>query len=168
MPKYCLDTSGFSNPLLDLPEDIHVTLWAKVRARVQTGVFCWNGEIAKELKSIYGEIGTCLQGCNGACCLEIGSGSWPWEAYLKEVERLRVAYRDYISEYNAGRKNTVGLTDVSIVALGKVLGLPVMSMEKPSRNETSLTKMRIPDLCGREGVQHLTFNGFLRAERITS
>lgn len=167
MPKYCLDTSGFSNPILDMPEDIHVTLWAKVRQRLQAGDF-WNGEIGKELESIFGELGQCLQKCASACCMEIGQGTWAWQSYLKEVERMRVAYKQYISEYNGNRKNTVGLNDVSIVVLGKTLKLPVMSMEKPNRNEPSEKRLKIPDLCALEGVDHLSFNEFLRAEGISA
>jgi hypothetical protein len=35
MKKYCLDTSGLSNPLEFMPEDIHVTLWGVL------SVFFW-------------------------------------------------------------------------------------------------------------------------------
>ena len=168
MFRYCLDTSGFSNPALDLPEDIHVTLWTKIVALVETHALCWNREIGDELKSITGAIGQCLRDCDSDCCLEIGAGNWPWEDYLAHVERMRVEYRQYISEYNGNRKNTIGLNDLSIVALAKTLGLPVLSMEKPNRGQVSERKMRIPDLCVAEGVMHYDFNGFLRAEGITS
>ena len=76
MHKYCLDTSGVSNPIMDLPEDIHVTLWQKIQQCVTSGLFCWNKEIQKELDSIYGETGDCLRACNGSCCYEIGADSW--------------------------------------------------------------------------------------------
>jgi Domain of unknown function (DUF4411) len=164
--KYCLDTSGVSNPFTELPEDIHVSLWASVRQRISDGVFCWNAEIAKELSHITGALGDCLQGCNGVSCLEIGAGTWPWQEYLKTLEGFRTDYKDYISEYNANRADTVGVTDVSIVALAKTMKLPVVSMEKPNLHQPSLKRMRIPELCTRVKVDHLTFNQFLRAEGI--
>ena len=44
--KYCLDTSGFSNPLMEMPEDIHKTLWPSVVSKIEAHIFCWNVEIA--------------------------------------------------------------------------------------------------------------------------
>jgi hypothetical protein len=129
-PKYCLDTSGFSNPLLEMPDDIHVTLWTQVVNRIETGALCWNAEIAEELKSIPGSVGAVLKKCNGSCCLEIGDDGWPWQEYLKTNEEWRQTYKLFISEYNGNRKRTVGLNDVSIVALAKTLNLPIISMEK--------------------------------------
>jgi len=38
MKKYCLDTSGFSTPLENMPEDIHETRWAKVAELVTSGI----------------------------------------------------------------------------------------------------------------------------------
>jgi hypothetical protein len=62
----------------------------------------------------------------------------------------------------------VGLKDVSIIALAKTLKLPLVHMEKPNTHQPSQKRMRIPDVCDKEGVKHLTFNEFLRAEGITS
>ena len=166
--KYCLDTSGVSNPFTDLPEDIYASLWLSVRQKIAAGVFCWNVEIAKELQHINGNLGSCIQGCNGSSCLEVGVGSWPWASYLTIFETLRTTYGDYISEYNGNRADTVGVTDVSIVALAKALSLPVVSMEKPNLLQPSQKKMRIPELCGKVHVKHMTFNEFLRAEGITA
>jgi len=168
MAKYCLDTSGFSNPLMDLPSDIHVTLWAKIQSAIENGIFCWNVEISVELESIFGDLGERLAECNGDCCLEIGQDGWPWEDYLVVFEALKTKYQKFISEYNGNRKNTVGVNDISIIALAKVLKLPVMSMEIPTTNLASEKRLRIPDVCKLENVVHLTFNDFLRAEGITS
>lgn len=168
MAKYCLDTSGFSNPILDMPDDIHMTLWTKVRAMVEDGLFCWNEEIAVELNSIPGDLGQTLQDCHEDCCHEIGSNGWPWQEYLEKVEELRIKYNQYISEYNGNRKNTVGLNDVSIIALAIVLNLPIVSMEKPNGNPSSEKRMRIPEVCTEEGVKHLWFNDLMRAEGITA
>lgn len=72
-----------------------------------------------------------------------------------------------ISEYNGNRKSTAGLNDISIIALAMTLGLPLISMETQNVYQPSQKKMRIPDVCAAEGVLHLTFNDFLRAEGIT-
>ena len=57
------------------------------------------------------------------------------------------------------------LNDISIVALAKTLNLPVVHMESwvPEDNQT---KRRIPNICALEGVAHLRFNEFLRAEKL--
>ncbi|MBZ0325294.1 MAG: DUF4411 family protein [Alphaproteobacteria bacterium] len=168
MHKYCLDTSGISNPVMELPETIHVSLWSKVVDLIHARVFCWNYEIGEELQSIPGVAGDALKSCNGECCFEISVGDWDWNGYLKRVEDWRTTYHDYISEYNGGRKNTIGLNDLSIVAFAKTLERPVVSMEKRNLGPPSQTRMRIPDLCDKESVQHLTFNEFLAAEGVTA
>lgn len=166
MHKYVLDTSGLSNPVMDLPEHIYVSLWAKVIEAIESGVFCWNADVAEQLKSIPGNVGATLAACNGNCCLEIGQESWPWRKYLEVVEGWRVSYKQFISEYNGNRKNTIDLVDLSVVALAKTLGKPVMSMERRNPGQPSATKLRIPDLCDRENVRHLAFNDFLEVECI--
>jgi hypothetical protein len=115
---------------------------------------------------IYGDTGNCLKDCRDSCCYEVGKGQWPWEQYLEIVEAMRVKYHQYISEYNGGRADTIGINDVSIVSLAKVMGLPLLSMEKPNRGQPSQRKMRIPDLCVAENVKHINFTEFLRAEEI--
>jgi hypothetical protein len=165
---YCLDTSGFSNPLMDMPDDIHVSLWTQVMASITSDRVCWNGEIAEELKSIYGNVGACLNGQKRTCCLEVGDDDWDWESYLVTYEQWQVTYTPFISEHNGGKKNTIGLNDLSIVALAKTMGLPLISMEKRNLNQPSTNKLKIPNLCDVVGVQHLDFNDFLRAEEISA
>jgi hypothetical protein len=38
---------------------------------------------------------------------------------------MKVRHEAVISEYNGNRKNTIGLNDLTIIALAKTLGLPV-------------------------------------------
>ena len=166
MAKYCLDTSGLSNPAMEMPETIYVSLWAQVTSLIHDEIFCWNVEIAEELSSIYGAAGQALMACNGSCCLEVGVGDWPWPEYIELVNEWSNKYNAYISEYNGGRKNTIGLNDLSIVALAKTLGLPVVSMERQNFGPPSTTKLRIPDLCLIEGVKHYSFNEFLQNEGV--
>lgn len=166
MHKYCLDTSGLSNPIIQLPEDVHVSLWEIVTEKIKFGVFCWNVEIADELACIPGPVGECLKSCKGTCCYDVGGRNWDWLSYLETVRLWKKKYHQYISEYNGGRKDTIGVNDLSIVALAKTLELPVVSMERPNTGPVSGKRLRIPDLCKSEGVEHLTFNGFLQAEGI--
>lgn len=167
MPKYCLDTSGLSNPVMDLPAHIYVSLWPQVEEKISQGFFCWNVEIAEELESIFGPVGDTLKACNGDCCMEVGDDSWPWQEYLQTVEAWRVTYKQYISEYNGNRKRTISLNDLSIVAMAKTISLPVVSMETRNTGQPSTTKLRIPDLCDVENVDHYSFNEFLEAEGVT-
>lgn len=164
--KYCLDTSGISTPVVELPDDVHERLWTNVSAIVKSGIFCWNAEIAKEMLSIPGPIGAGLQSCNGSCCHEIGKGAWPWESYIKINADWQVAYARYISEYQNNLKNTIGLNDMSIVALSKALGLPVVSSETRILVQQNTKKIKIPNLCDLTGVKHLTFHEFCRAEGV--
>jgi hypothetical protein len=167
MPRYVLDTSWISNPVMDLPQDIHVSLWQRIADLLENGAFCWNQEIWEEMDgSIYGGIENSLLVCqsNGGC-YEIGQDNWDWRQYLSHVNDIRSRYRSYISEYNGNRRSTIGVNDCSIVCLGKTLGLPVASMEKRNMH-SSATKMRIPELCDREGIPHFDLNELLRAEGI--
>ncbi len=159
--KYCLDTSGLSNPLDLMPETkaIYQPIWNHIKSLIVSGVFAVNAEIYEELCRLPGSIGEHITANEGNMLLEVGE-AWDWRSYLAIVESWRVKYKDVISEYNGNRKGTVGLIDVSIVALAKCLGLPVVSMESISF-QASDKKVRIPSLCALEGVEHLTFNDLL-------
>jgi hypothetical protein len=158
---YCLDTSGLSNPLDTMPERIahYRPIWTLVQSKIENGIFAVNGEIYEELCRLPGSIGTCLNNNKGNLLLEVGQ-NWNWQRYLQIVEDLTVRYRHVISEYNGNRNGTVGLVDVSIVALAKTLNLPLISMESVSYQGSPI-RMRIPGLCDAEDVQHLTFNDFI-------
>lgn len=150
-----------------MPEDIHSSLWSQVAKLVDGGKFAVTTEIYEELIHLPGTIGDCIRNNKENLQFEIEEEHWDWESYLAHVERMRESYKDVISEYNGNRRNTVGLNDISIIALGKTLGLPVISSETKLRMEQESTKrQKIPDVCDLEGVNHLTFNQFLRAEGI--
>jgi hypothetical protein len=152
---------------MEMPEDIHRTLWLNVVLKVQSQIFCWNEEIASELASIRGPVGDALNSCNGSCCYEVGKGSWNWAGYVSTNNAWRKQFQQFISEYNGNRKNTIGLNDLSIVALAHTLRLPVISMESQNLGQPSLTKMRIPDLCKAVGIQHYNFTQLCRKESIS-
>jgi hypothetical protein len=64
---------------------------------------------------------------------------------------MKVSHEAVISEYNGNRKNTIGLNDLTIIALAKTLGLPVVSSEKETRvDQDSNKRQKIPDICKRK------------------
>jgi Zn-dependent peptidase ImmA (M78 family) len=76
MKKYCLDTSGLSNPLEFMPEDIHPTPWAKIAGLVTGGTFAVTVEIYDELKLLPGPIGECIKANDAALQMEVGEENW--------------------------------------------------------------------------------------------
>lgn len=164
--KYCLDTSGLTNPLMDIPEDIHLTIWPNIIKKIREKIFYWNVEISEEMEFIKGNVGTELKDCKETCCFEIEKGDWDWPRYIEINNEWREKFRQYISEYNHYRKDTIGLTDLSIVALASTLNLPLVSMERPNFGNRSEKKMRIPELCSCVGVAHYDFNKLCRTENI--
>lgn len=165
MKAYCIDTSGLSNPLEFMPEDIHPTLWQKIADFIVTNRFAVTVEIYDELTHLSGPIGDCIKGNRSALALEVDDVGWDGVAYLGHTSRMQIVHTKFISEHNQNRKGTVGLNDISIIALGKTLGLPVISMETFIADPIAKSR-RIPNICASEGVQHMTFNEFLRREQI--
>ncbi|MEG3617383.1 DUF4411 family protein [Magnetovibrio sp. PR-2] len=165
MKRYCVDTSGFSNPLETMPEDIYSSLWQAIYDLIEQGVFAVTPEIYDELILIDGEISNVIEKCEDDMVLEVNDPTWEWQSYVENSNQMNVDHHDFISEYNGNLKGTVGLNDISIIALAKTLELPVISMEVLI--QTSPKKRRIPNVCKIEDVTHLTFNDFLRAEGIS-
>jgi len=62
--------------------------------------------------------------------MEIEEESWDWQTYRDHYEDMKVRREAVISDYNSNRKGTIGLNDLTIIALAKTLGLPVISSEK--------------------------------------
>jgi hypothetical protein len=147
-----------------MPEDIHRTLWKAIAGIVTAGKFAATAEIYAELTHINGDIGDCLKTNKAAVLLEVGDAAWDSIAYLGHAARMQVDHAEFISENNGNRKGTVGLNDLSIVALGLTLGIPVVSME--TKLPSHAKSRRIPNVCGLEGVEHLDFSDFLRREQI--
>lgn len=59
--RYCLDTSGLSNPLENMPQDIHVSLWNQVMAVIAGGHLAVTQEIYGELTHLAGAVGECIK-----------------------------------------------------------------------------------------------------------
>lgn len=169
MKRYCFDNSGFSNPHETMPEDIPVyaPLWAELRDYILSGHVATTWEIYQEMCHIPGAFGECLKAQKDNLVMEVGDSSWPFQRYIDHYKRMQLQYHDFISEYaHSGSKKTIGLKDLTIIALAKTLGLPVVSMEVSVLH--SPFKRRIPDICTLENVAHHTFNDFLRLEGIGS
>jgi len=166
MAEYCLDTSGLSNPWEKLPEDIYDSLWKRVRELIVASKFCCTKEIYDEMLSISGTLGDCIRSHSHCLVMEIGADDWDWEQYLHHIQRMQVDYASVISEFNGNRKGTVGLNDLSLIALARTTGLPVISMETANVYQPSTAKRRIPDICAIENVPHMDFNDLLRDQRI--
>lgn len=166
MKRYCFDTSGLSNPVENLPDDIYQPIWFGVIRVIEAGAIAVTTEIYDEMHgSIRSLVGDCIDRNRSNMLLEIGDETWDYHAYTSVVAAMQIRQHDFISEYNRGSKRTVGLADISIIALAKALNVPVVSMEKPVRAGVT-GKRKIPDVCRDEGVAHLDFNAFLRHEGI--
>ena len=165
MKKYCIDTSGISNPLESMPEDIHESVWNGFKTKcIQPGILAVTEEIYEEMEHISGTVGECIKAHKAQMVLEIGGADWDWNGYIDHTNRMQETYKDYISELTGGSTKTVCLNDISIIALAKTLGLPVVSME--AKIAANGTKRRIPNICDSEGIPHLRFSEFLRAENL--
>ena len=165
MKEYCFDMSGISNPLETMPADIHTSFWNLVSDYLVSGKVAVTKEIYDEMVHIPGPVGDVIRNNEVSMLLEVGQDGWDWAVYVKHVAELQEKYEGVISEYNGGRRNTICLNDISIIALGKALGVPVVSMEAPAI-QVSNTKKRIPEVCDLEDVLHYDFSDFLRKEGI--
>jgi hypothetical protein len=164
MKKYCFDTSGISTPLETMPEDIHESMWARFKTQLlKTGLIAVTQEIYQEMEHITGSVGQCIKDNKASLVMEVGE-DWDWGTYITHANKMEDNRREFISEYIGGSKKTVGLNDLSIIALAKTLSIPVVSMEV--RVTAGSKKLHIPDVCDRESVEHLTFSDFLRKEKL--
>lgn len=162
MPKYCVDTSGLSHPYEEIPEDIHPSLWQRVRDTIAAGHVAVTKEIFDEIVKIQGSLGVHLNNSKKLILYELQQGNWDWQRYVKLATKMQIDHKQFIREFCGGSPRTVCLNDISIIALAKTLRIPVLSMEKPV--DKSSKKRHIPDICLAEGVTHLSFNAFCRKE----
>lgn len=164
MKKYAFDTSGISNPLESMPEDVHESVWSHFKTEVlPSGIIAVTQEIYDEMEHIPGSVGASIKANKSNILMEVGE-DWDWGTYVDHCNKLEDDHHDFISEFIGGSKKTVGLTDISIIALAKTLKVPVVSMEKPVTSQAK--KMHIPDICKIEKVDHLSFSEFCRKENM--
>lgn len=147
-----------------MPTDIHETMWNAIKDFILEENIAINSEILDEMKLIDGGFGGFIDENSEVVLLEVGNGDWPWDDYVDHVSRMQVDHAQWISEYLGNKKDTIGLKDISIIALAKALGLPLVSMESFVVEDPKSKKRRIPNICIVEDVEHLTFNEFCRRE----
>lgn len=110
---------------------------------------------------ITGQVGQCIRDCKAQLLLEVNDPAWDGPSYIAHFKRMQKAHETWIWEY--ARKNptrTVGLVDLTSIALAKTLGVPLVSMESSAGD--SPKHKRIPDICALEKVLCHDFNAFLR------
>jgi Domain of unknown function (DUF4411) len=163
MAKYCIDTSGLSHPYEEIPEDIHESLWKRVRKTITDGHVAVTKEIFDEVVLIHGGLGAFLNDKKALVLHEIEKDGWDWKSYVKHAAKMQIDHKAYISEFCGGKKTTVCLNDISIIALAKTLKLPLVSMEKPILDKAA-KRRHIPDICASEKVEHMSFSDFCRKE----
>ena len=122
-------------------------------------------EIFEEMILIDGGLGDFIASCKDTIVFEVGADHWDWQTYIKHVQRMQPYYEPYISEFNGGTKKTIGINNLSIIALAKTLDVPVLNMESKVVGD-SPNKRRIPNICEEEGILPVTINEFLRLENL--
>lgn len=146
-----------------MPIDIHDSLWEQLLDFFESGKVAITTEIFEEMVLLPNGIGDRIKAAKVYLILEVGEATWNWQGYLDNSNEMQDAYHDFISEFTGGSSRTICLNDLSIIALAKTLGLPLVNMEAFVL-EQSPNKRRIPNVCKYEDVESLTFNEFLRKE----
>lgn len=148
-----------------MPEDIHESMWNDIKQFIEDGHVAVTLEIFEEMILIDGGLGDFIASCKDAILFEVGADHWDWQTYIKHAQRMQTDYEPYISEFSGGTKKTIGLNDLSIIALAKTLAVPVLNMESKVVG-ASPNKRRIPNICEKEGILSVTINEFLRLENL--
>jgi hypothetical protein len=133
MKKYCFDTSGISNPLEFMPEDIHGWMWNRMIEFIQSGAVAVTKEIYDEMIHIGGRIGDCIRKNEDMMVLEVNKGDWGWEVYTRHVAEMQQRHHHFISEYNGGSRRTICLNDLSML-----IGLTPKATSCSMRGERSI------------------------------
>ena len=144
--------------------DVFENLWAFVIARIEAGDIAMTREIFDEMILIDNGFGEAISDNKDAVLYEVNQENWDWQDYLVTNGQILTDQHDHISEYTGGSPKTVCVNDVSGISLAKSLGIPIISGESITHNLDQTIKRKIPDICQAEGVQHMTFNEFLKAE----
>ena len=73
MKRFCLGTSGVSNPLNAMPFDLYEGIWVQVFAAVEAGAFAVTPEIYGELIRLKDEVGDCFRENPQQLILDVGT-----------------------------------------------------------------------------------------------
>jgi hypothetical protein len=78
MKRYCFDTSGISNPLEAMPEDIHQSMWGGFKTKcLESAIIAVTQEIYAEMEHIPGTVGQCIRDNKANLIMEVGE-DWDW------------------------------------------------------------------------------------------
>lgn len=152
-----------------MPEEIplYAPVWDCVTRCIVEDKIAVTTEIYKELAHITGDVGECIRANKASMVLEVDEPSWDSGLYISYFNRMRKDYRDWIAEYSfKSSAKTICIPDLTAIALGKTLKVPVVSMESSAFG--SPKHKRILDICALEKVLHYTFNDFLTIEGLLS
>ena len=165
MKKFVLDTSGLSKPIQDMPPHRHKRLWNCIKQSIGNGVFATTEEVFEEEMLLLPDgIGAYMADNRSSIVLDFGDPYVNWNDYVITANEMQILYRESTQRTLQGRTDTVGIKDISVVALAKVLNLPLVS-EAALIHDTSQTyKRKIPNVCAEYSVKHLSFNEFIDAE----
>lgn len=165
MKVYCLDTSGFSTPHMQLPEDVALyrPIWDCVIATIESGKIGVTAEIYHEMCHITGDVGECIRECKDKLLMEVDDISWNSASYIGHFNRMQKVHREWIADYAMkSPAKTICLRDLTAVALAKSLKLPLISSESSAGD--SPKHKRIPDICELENIVTYSFNDFIKIE----
>jgi len=99
MKRYCFDTSGITNPLHTVPEDIYPTLWGQIARLIEAGDIAVTTEIYSELNgTIRSPIGDVIDSHSSSLVLEVAQGDWDSSAFVREASRIIQRFKPFISE----------------------------------------------------------------------
>jgi len=152
-----------------MPEEIVLfgPIWNCVKACIGDGKIAVTKEIYDEMLHITGSVGQSIKDHKAELLLEVGDPSWDFSTYIEHYNRMRKDHEEWIAEYSfKSPAKTICLPDLTAIALGKTLSLPVVSMESSAVG--SPKHKRIPDICHLENVLHYSFNDFLDVEGMLS
>jgi hypothetical protein len=147
-----------------MPDDIHESMWKNVAEFFTSGVVAVTAEIYEEMCHITGIMGDCIRANEDLLVYEIEDPTWDWQRYVEISRVLQLKYADFIAENRKNPGGTVGRNDISIIALAKVLDVPLVSSEQRVLDLRNSTKRKIPNICDSESIEHLDWNEFLRRE----
>ena len=165
MKVYCLDTSGFSTPHVQMPEDVTLyrPIWECVIAAIESGRIGVTAEIYSEMCHIAGNVGECIRASKDKLLMEVDDPSWDGASYIARFDRMRKVHEEWIADYTMkSPAKTICLRDLTAVALARCLKLPLVSSESSAGD--SPKHKRIPDICALENVVPYSFNDFLKIE----
>lgn len=145
--KYVFDTNIFINLQRRQPIDLYPSLWEKLDQFFKTGVIVSSQEVFDEITSGRDEL-----------------ADWVFsrkEFFLPTDSNVQKKAREILKDnrglIEGGKK--ANSADPFVIALAQILNAKVVTEEAKSSN---LMSPKIPDVCERLGIEHISFVSFSR------